>query len=626
MEALESALIGAAAKDVITPAREIVSRIGAAGYNKLAAAFSRTFQGHVDGTLNRCSRIKNILYRDQSVLLIDQYVNVRFSQANDQRRAINLADQEIVDNLLVGKKYIISGTAGAGKTMFMKWACLALIKAIPKSGIIPLFLELRYVNEKDVEDPLEATLLNRTSSIKDRSTHLQFIEGLKVGHFAIVLDALDEVNSALRDRMISRIREFILQFPKCPVILSTRPSTHAESMQEMAVLRSLPMTGSQIKQVLTKLDYDYEVKSRLIEDLDAKLFKSHGEFLSNPLLATIMLLTYDHAADIPAKMSSFYKLAFETLYQRHDAAKGAYKRAHYAKLPMDDFSRLFSVFCYESYIEDKYEFSEEDLLSFIRRAIEYVGLSTSPESYAYDLTESVCLIQKEGLDNVFVHRSFQEYFAALFVSNYRDEDVSERISSVYHDDYDSPILVMLFELNQDLLELSWIIPTLGKFLGEMKGVDVRTRGGLRDFINRTWREFDVNIDTGNIEGVTLYSGTMGTWLSILDRYYSGKTIDHHLFASDDIAKGSGVSALSDHPLYGKLQSLKSAIENAGPIGGPEDDDDTIVVSVDAEDADWLIATPLPYRFERVLDAIRKFQDELIKKHANRRAAIKRFAK
>ncbi len=59
--------------------------------------------------------------------------------------------------------------------------------------------------------------------------------------------------------------------------------------------------------------YDIETKEKFMKDLDARLYYSHTQFASNPLLLTIMLMTYSSIGDIPRKMHIFYSKAFETM-------------------------------------------------------------------------------------------------------------------------------------------------------------------------------------------------------------------------------------------------------------------------------------------------------------------------
>jgi hypothetical protein len=48
-----------------------------------------------------------------------------------------------------------------------------------------------------------------------------------------------------------------------------------------------------------------------------------------------MLLTFEQFAEVPLKMHVFYREAFEVLAKRHDASKGAYKRALKTGLSVD---------------------------------------------------------------------------------------------------------------------------------------------------------------------------------------------------------------------------------------------------------------------------------------------------
>ena len=44
-----------------------------------------------------------------------------------------------------------------------------------------------------------------------------------------------------------------------------------------------------------------------------------------------------------------------------------------------------------------------------------------PKDFLKDLTDNLCIMYIEGENIYFIHRSFQEYFAALFFSTYYDD-------------------------------------------------------------------------------------------------------------------------------------------------------------------------------------------------------------
>ncbi|MCX8955719.1 hypothetical protein OU790_20075, partial [Ruegeria sp. NA] len=63
-----------------------------------------------------------------------------------------------------------------------------------------------------------------------------------------------------------------------------------------------------------------------LADLEGGVFEKNKDFLSNPLLSAMMLLTYDSFGEIPEKRDIFYAKCFDVLARVHDASKGRYKR------------------------------------------------------------------------------------------------------------------------------------------------------------------------------------------------------------------------------------------------------------------------------------------------------------
>ena len=168
-----------------------------------------------------------------------------------------------------------------------------------------------------------------------------------------------------------------------------------------------------------------------------------------------MLLTYQENVNIPDKIHLFYNKAFETLFHKHDAMKEQYNRRRKSNLQIDDFAKLFSVFCLNSYVQEKTEFTRSEVSKYVTSAIAFFGLEVNAENVIFDMYEAVCLIQKEGLSYFFVHRSFQEYFTALFLANCPDEtrdDFLERVNSRPWDN----VLGMLYDMAAEQLEPSWI--------------------------------------------------------------------------------------------------------------------------------------------------------------------------
>jgi hypothetical protein len=619
-QSIEAALITAAAKQALSPAAKLLKSLGVANFQSLASKFTRSFQGHIDFVNERCSKIKNILYRDDTVLFASQYVNVFFTNGKGNR----IADNGALKRIISGDKTLISGTAGAGKTMFMRWTALRLIAGIEHHGRIPLFLEMRYLEEEAVKEPLERLLYDRTSSSADASGYATFLEGLKAGVFIVLFDALDEVNPHFRAKLISRITDFIRQYPLVGFAASSRQDEKTESLQELSVLRTMPMTQKQVVQVIKNLEWDEEVKNKLIHRLEGGLYDQLEEFLSNPLLATIMLLAFDYSGDIPTKLTAFYQQAFDALYQRHDAAKGAYKRDHYAGLPIDRFENVFATFSFQTYLNYKFEFSDSELLSSFNEACEYNQETVDPGLIVEDCKESVCLFQREGLDNVFAHRSFQEYFCALFIARYRESDVGRLIDAVASLETRSNVLKMLYQLAPEVVEYEWILPLLKKYLSEYGRIQINTKSGFAKAFSGCFQQLAIYPANGEVKYISWgspsrnVSAHAGRWISVVSTATENKLPFFHGLGSVRI--WDNMESFANSLPIEKQDKFRKRIAKF-----PIDQNDSEVTQefiISANDADWLIHSELPSVFENMRISIRKYHDEIVERRAARGATVK----
>lgn len=212
--------------------------------------------------------------------------------------------------------------------------------------------------------------------------------------------------------------------------------------------------------MVSKIDFDENIKRQFSKALNESLYKNHKSFASNPLLLNIMLLTYDNYAEIPEKLHLFYANAFDTLYSKHDATKGGYKRELKSKLSFDSFKKVFSNFCFITYFQGKIEFSYDDLITLLKKS----KLEFDIESIIYDLVNSICVLYKDGLNYRFTHRSFQEYFTAIFLKELSDESLKKMgIELIKKDTYRAThdsVFSMLYDMSEERTEQNILLPLL----------------------------------------------------------------------------------------------------------------------------------------------------------------------
>jgi hypothetical protein len=141
-----------------------------------------------------------------------------------------------------------------------------------------------------------------------------------------MFDGLDEIDHSIREGYCDQILQIAYQYPKTLLIVSSRPHNRFISWNEFHVGCIEAMNQDQVIELVTTMDYDAGVKQKFLEEVKTRIFESHEEFLSNPLLCTMMLMTFDEFAEITSKMHIFYDQAFNVLYNKHDATKTSFRR------------------------------------------------------------------------------------------------------------------------------------------------------------------------------------------------------------------------------------------------------------------------------------------------------------
>ena len=205
-----------------------------------------------------------------------------------------------------------------------------------------MFIELRHLNQNGAD---LHTLVDQALSINKFEQDTQYVQrAMQAGHFVFLLDGFDEVIQSKRQQISRAIQEFARRHDKNAFVISSRPDSELDGWQDFAVLRLEALTLELADELVARLDYDDELKKKFRQDLHDELFEKHKSFLSNPLLLSIMLLTYGQSANIPDKLNVFYNQAYEALFERHDALKGGFRRERRTKLDIQILQEYFRRF------------------------------------------------------------------------------------------------------------------------------------------------------------------------------------------------------------------------------------------------------------------------------------------
>jgi hypothetical protein len=495
---ITSALLTATVTETVKQLAPILKASASEAVRRYTSRLQPDLSTYLQTLTSRYNQVRTIIdasYREFLPLYVNQLL------ARDPDNGLVMSDLVFLEDE-TATSTIISGTGGSGKSMLMRYLLLEFIRR--SRGSLPVFLELRRINEQEEVD-IWAACLAKIQEIIPAFRRDVFEHLLENGQVILLLDGFDEVDPDRRTTLARQLSSVQMRTTRNRIILSTRPSETLHAIEGFSVLYLRPMNRLQVIELINKLNYEDSVTKKFIAEIEhGALFERHRTFIQIPLLAALMLITYEEHGSIPGKRHLFYGFAFETLFHRHDNRKdGVYRRKRYTSLEIDRFQGVLSAFAAETYFKQMLTFDMVTLLAHIRRGIAYEGLETDPSKFALDLEEAVCIIHRDGQEYTFVHRSFQEYFCALFLSRRPGINVSREVQKILSRQDSDSVLSMWLEMDRDRVERDWVIPTLRAQIAEAK---IARKEGLLQFINFFGQSIFLVRDKLSEKGAYYYTG------------------------------------------------------------------------------------------------------------------------
>ena len=373
-----------------------------------------------------------------------------------------------LDDLESRSRYcIIEGTGGIGKSMFLTHLFLTAEEVyFTERKRIPIFITLKEYSE-DTTNFVDL-ISNAIKEYDPTIQHSSIVAMLEEKKAALLLDGLDEISSSLRDAFDSDLEAFVKCYPDNTVVITSRPihDTFLANVK-FSTYEMHHLTLSQATELIEKIHFWDDVsKKNFLIDLKDGLYRTHFQFASNPLLLTIMLMTYSYFGTSFDDMHVFYAKAYETMARLHDQTKGSYQRPLHTKLSPEEFAKYFSQFCARTYADEVFEFTELSFSSYMEKVIHKIAPHNNDltaRDFALDLTDNLCIMYHEGEKYYFIHRSFQEYFAAVhFASDFETklDKVGSFFEHLSHRSYSDHTFDMLYGIIPEKVERHIFLPCL----------------------------------------------------------------------------------------------------------------------------------------------------------------------
>lgn len=200
--------------------------------------------------------------------------------------------------------------------------------------------------------------------------------------------------------------------------MTSREEEDLTALGEFKCVNIKSLKNDEAYDLIRKYDNNGETSKKLIQRLEgASSMGILHEFLSNPLLVSLLYKTFEYKEEIPYKKIGFYNQVYDALFNDHDKTKGsAYIHEKKTNLDKYQFEQVLRAFGFLSLKSDKIEYSSQLICQLLDYSIKRYGwLKIKTNDLLYDITHAVPFIHKDGNEYRWVHKSFMEYFASCFI-------------------------------------------------------------------------------------------------------------------------------------------------------------------------------------------------------------------
>jgi len=381
--------------------------------------FKKGINDYLEKQRNRYSQIKTLL-TNSPVDLYSIYYPLNLTTRNKS----SIVSTSSVGNIFKKTQQVtIIGDAGSGKSTLIKHLFLNTIRT---NFAIPILVELRYLN--DYESDFTNYIIQKSLELQITENLNIFNEFLRHGKFIFFLDGYDELNTKRKQKIIEDISNFVSNYNKNYYILTSRPFSDIEQLDQFAnyYMKDLSYEEDEEKSEINQfvkqvLQDEKELANKVNESISSNIAtnKYIKEFLVNPLLLTLYILTYQRNTKVPDKKFVFYRRVIDVLFSEHDAkTKLGFQHEIKSGLNHEQMEIILRTFCILSFFNAQYDWDSEYMYKLFKTIKKkYSNIDFENDKLLYDLKVATALWLEDNGMYSFAHRSLQEFFAASFVKH-----------------------------------------------------------------------------------------------------------------------------------------------------------------------------------------------------------------
>ncbi|WFD09785.1 P-loop NTPase fold protein [Tepidibacter hydrothermalis] len=300
-------------------------------------------------------------------------------------------EDQIFNMLSMETINVIIGSAGTGKSYLIRKMFMKILEN--RMAMLPIFISLRSFIYQDIQKYIEKEVFN---NLLDNNEVHDFLSKNK---FILMLDGLDECINQIDIENI--IIDFMLKYKNSIVVITSRHKMDSKlkNIKYIALNSSLEEGLNSINQNLyNEIMKENILKNPLLRDL-----------LKSPLMVSLINKTFNRYDIIPDETGKIIDLFIHDILIYDDEINNR------LNVSRKELIYIFAHLAYTLLLNDKDIFSMNDIKEIISKH------KVNETEFLRYFPNTQLIYKEEDLFS-FVHKSLQEYFAAIYIYNLDDDN------------------------------------------------------------------------------------------------------------------------------------------------------------------------------------------------------------
>ena len=298
---------------------------------------------------------------------------------------------------------LIEGSPGTGKTtlslkLAYDWATGKMPNKFPEVELVLL------IKCRDMEDSIQESAKTQLLPWDNDQLRNALDSFIHSGKIMLIIDGVDEIPKSSESHVVNLLNRKVLQ--NCYVVVTSRQEKGMEVRKYCDKLLEIDGYSDESRNSFIDKYFtsDIDLAKKLQKKIRTSTENNLQSLATNPLNALLLCVVFeDNGGDLPTTVTELYENIVESIWTRYCERKRPEEKAISFEIAMQTLGKL----AYECLIErDTLYFSESMLKDEDKKPCTNIGFL-----YKDDISTR---ISKPQITYWFLHKTFQEYFAAYY--------------------------------------------------------------------------------------------------------------------------------------------------------------------------------------------------------------------